>query len=122
MTARPSESFLKAPRWSVRFPSTLHVSQDVFVSTFSGVSLVRSNVIGCAGSMPSDTGSAPLGNLASRYSGIWLGSLKIGLLIFICGLWQGAHCISLETRRPRVIEALSRLVRVLWARVPGSQL
>ena len=107
MTARPSESFLKAPRWSVRFPSTLHVSQDVFVSTFSGVSLVRSNVIGCAGSMPSDTGSAPLGNLASRYSGIWLGSLKIGLLIFICGLWQVSHCMSLKTRVPRLIDAFS---------------
>src|SRR2546429_941070 len=110
MTARPRESFLKAPRWSVRFPSTLHVSQDVFVSTFSGVSLVRSNVIGCAGSMPSDTGSAPLGNFASRYSGIWLGSLKIGLLIFICGLWQVAHFILLKTRVARWIDALSASV------------
>src|SRR2546429_9443579 len=110
MTARPRESFLKAPRWSVRFPSTLHVSQDVFVSTFSGVSLVRSNVIGCAGSMPSDTGSAPLGNLASRYSGIWLGSLKIGLLIFICGLWQGVHCTCPHRRAPRGIDALSAAV------------
>src|SRR5882762_2720359 len=107
MIARPSESFLKAPRWSVRSPSTLHVAQEVFVRTFSGVSLVRSNVIGCAGSTPNDTGSAPLGNLASRYSGIWLGSLKIGLLIFICGLWQVSHCMSLKTRVPRLIDAFS---------------
>jgi len=96
------------------------VSQDVFVSTFSGVSLVRSNVIGCAGSMPSDTGSAPLGNLASRYSAIWLGSLKIGLLIFICGLWQVSHCMSLKTRVPRLIDAFSASVRSMRPRLASS--
>src|SRR2546430_12894140 len=113
MIARPRESFLKAPRWRVWLPSTLHSGHEAAVSTFSGVSLVRSNVIGCAGSMPSDTGSAPLGNLASRYSGIWLGSLKIGLLIFICGLWQGAPLMSLETPRPRVVQPLSLFGPVL---------
>ena len=109
-TARPRESFLKAPRWRVWLPSTLHSAHEAAVSTFSGVSLVRSNVIGCAGSMPSDTGSAPLGNLASRYSGIWLGSLKIGLLIFICGLWQVSHCAALKTLAPRLIDAFSSSV------------